>query len=211
MKKIILEGILGDKFGREWNLDVRTPSEAMRAIDANKKGFIRYIADSGNHGVGYQVIIGSREIIEENVIDEFHFPFSNKEELILVPVISGSAGGSQGPIKFLIGAIILTTAIILAAPTGGGSLVWGTQAIGFLTAGNLAMVGVMLMASGISMMLAADPKSEKSKDDASYLFNGPVNTIAQGGPVPVGYGRLLVGSVLISGGIVVDEYPLSVE
>ena len=29
----------------------------------------------------------------------------------------------------------------------------------------------------------------------SYLFNGPVNTVGEGGPVPVGYGTLMVGSI----------------
>ena len=27
----------------------------------------------------------------------------------------------------------------------------------------------------------------------SYLFNGPVNTVGEGGPVPIGYGKLLIG------------------
>ena len=31
----------------------------------------------------------------------------------------------------------------------------------------------------------------------SYLFNGPANTVREGGPVPIGYGRLVVGSQII--------------
>ena len=33
------------------------------------------------------------------------------------------------------------------------------------------------------------------------IFNGSVNTVGQGHPVPVGYGRLRVGSCVISAGI----------
>ena len=31
----------------------------------------------------------------------------------------------------------------------------------------------------------------------SYLFNGAVNTYNPGGPVPMGYGRLLIGSATV--------------
>ena len=30
--------------------------------------------------------------------------------------------------------------------------------------------------------------------EPSYTFNGPVNTVGEGGPVPIGYGRLIIGS-----------------
>jgi predicted phage tail protein len=207
MKRIILEGMLGEKFGREWDLDVKTPSEAMRAIEANRKGFLKYLLDSGNDGVGYQVMIGGREVGEDEVRNEFHFPFSTKEEFVLVPIISGSVSGG---VKFVIGAVLLVAAIVLAAPTGGGSVAFATTAWsgGFMSAGTLAMMGVMLMASGVAAMMAPDPASSDSntgENKASYLFNGAVNTTAQGGPVPIGYGRLIIGSVLISGGIIIDD------
>ncbi|HCW20974.1 MAG TPA: phage tail protein, partial [Achromobacter sp.] len=40
---------------------------------------------------------------------------------------------------------------------------------------------------------------------ASYNFNGPVNTSAQGIPVPVLYGRMIVGSAVISAGIYAED------
>ena len=43
---------------------------------------------------------------------------------------------------------------------------------------------------------------------ASYTFSGPVNTTAQGQPVPVGYGRLIVGGAVISAGITTEEIPI---
>ena len=57
------------------------------------------------------------------------------------------------------------------------------------------------------------PQTSKSKDaekaESSY-FNGPMQTVAQGGPVPVGYGRLIVGSAVISSAITVEDKPLPV-
>ena len=37
MRKIILEGILGEKFGYEWNLDIASPVEAIQAITSQRK------------------------------------------------------------------------------------------------------------------------------------------------------------------------------
>ena len=59
-------------------------------------------------------------------------------------------------------------------------------------------------------MLASTSKSDQAsedKRDPSYIFNGPVNTMAQGHPVPIGYGEMIVGSAVISAGISVDESP----
>lgn len=54
---------------------------------------------------------------------------------------------------------------------------------------SLAMAGIteMLTPKGLSAR-------DRPKNGASYTFNGPVNTTAQGNPVPLGYGRMIIGS-----------------
>ena len=72
------------------------------------------------------------------------------------------------------------------------------------------MVTVILLGE-LGRSFAPTPKatepSERPENKPSYSFNGAVNTTAQGHPVPVGYGRLIVGSAVISAGIDVDEIP----
>ena len=52
-------------------------------------------------------------------------------------------------------------------------------------------------------MLAKPPKFddfreiEQTKNQHLIFFGGPVNTANEGGPVPVGYGRLIAGSQVI--------------
>ena len=64
--------------------------------------------------------------------------------------------------------------------------------------------GVQLASQGIANLLAEPPEYEDFRDievgnkRASYLFNGASNTVNEGGPVPIGYGRLIVGSQVIS-------------
>jgi predicted phage tail protein len=210
MKQVLLEGRLGEKFGREWELDVRTPAEALRAIEVNKKGFFRELIDSAEHGVGYRVLIGKRELEEETIREELNFPFGQKETFSLIPIVGGAG---KGGVKFIIGLILVVAAVALV-PVSGGQSLWGASALGPVTWGNMAAFGALLMVGGVAQMLSRTPSIEDAnspENRASYLFNGPVNTVAQGGPVPVGYGRLTIGSILISGGIIVNEIPISNE
>ena len=47
--------------------------------------------------------------------------------------------------------------------------------------------------------------NEKPENTPSTYFDGAVNTTAQGHPVPIGYGKLIVGSAVISAGLTVEE------
>jgi len=73
--------------------------------------------------------------------------------------------------------------------------------------------GVLLAAVmvGVSMLLAPKPpkmgRADKPKDD-SYLFSGPENVTEQGVAVPVIYGQVYAGSVVISAGLDTGEEPI---
>jgi hypothetical protein len=78
----------------------------------------------------------------------------------------------------------------------------------------VALAGLSLIAAGVTSLLAKPPpllpfnaqQATTQNQGAigqgggpqSYLFNGPVNTVGEGGPVPVGYGTLMVGSVAVN-------------
>jgi len=64
---------------------------------------------------------------------------------------------------------------------------------------NILIQVVIAVAMGFIMKaLFKPPKPEEERQTRSYLFSGPENTAAQGIPVPLGYGRLRVGSVVVS-------------
>jgi len=89
--------------------------------------------------------------------------------------------------------------------------------IGFGPAGSLTAtignslirsIGSNLLFSGVSQALTSTPKQqsvEAPSNKPSYAFDGAVNTAAQGNPVPVCYGRLIVGSQVISAGLTVEQ------
>lgn len=196
MVPVLLLGDLGKRYGRKFTLDVKTPAEAIRALVANFPDIQKHMADRY-----YRVVVGR----EDAGTDELHNP-AGRQVIKIVPVVTG-AGGGMG--KILLGAIIIGAAFF----TGGASLAASGFLIGGITTtfwGGIALsIGASLMLGGAAQMLAptqaAGKPSEDSGKNPSYAFNGPVNTTAQGQPIAVGYGRLRVGSAVISAGITTED------
>ena len=61
MRKVYLEGVLGEKYGAEWNLAVNSPAEALTAIMAQRPGMRQFIID-GENVQGYEILIGEDSI-----------------------------------------------------------------------------------------------------------------------------------------------------
>ncbi len=197
MATIILLGELGRQFGRRHKMVVSSAAEAVRALSANFPTFERELVSSGERGVGYKVLVGRDELN----LERLHEP-SGQQRITIAPVISGAGGNG-------LGQIILGAALIAVAwwnPMG-----WAAAG-SFLSQATLYSVGTSMILGGVAQMIAPTPKStepsERPENKPSYAFNGAVNTTAQGQPVPVGYGRLIVGSGVISAGIDVDEVPV---
>lgn len=192
MKTIILLGELGKRYGRKHMLDVKSPAEAVRALCANFKDFAAFVSASADRNVGYRVLNKREEVGE----DELHNPASQR--ITLAPVVAG-AGGTVG--KILLGAALIAASFLV--PGLGAVALFGTTTLATVA----FSVGVSLALGGIAQMLAPQPKFDGPQEEQqpSYVFNGAVNTSAQGQPVPVGYGRMVVGSAVISAGISVED------
>lgn len=219
LRTIYLHGWLGERFGKEHRYDVASAGEAIRAIEANHPGFMKCIAEESDKGVEWRVQFGERDIDD---ITELSGPLGAKTSLHITPVIGGAAD-SGGVIKTIVGAILIIIACVVTYGAAGAALTAGTTtwgaAMGATTVmgvsmSTVALVGAGLMLSGISNLLTPTPKSDGTGDSgenkASYMFNGPVNTVAQGGPVPIGYGEMIIGSYTISASLAVKDIPIGV-
>ena len=159
----------------------------------------------------YQVKVGNYSISEE----EINFPIG-QEDIHFIPVISG-AGGSTG--RILLGAALIGASFLFPGAgmfgtvSASGKIAAGTTMTGF-TAGSAFMTGVgtltsavgaSLVLSGVSEMLFPLPKFEgfSSEQDPqlSFSFSGTQNTSRAGTPVPLVYGEIITGSVVISGAV----------
>lgn len=184
MIKVRLLGELGKKYGRTHVLAIKSPAEAVRALCANFPDFRNFVSSSSDRGVAYKVI-GDRSAIDEH---HLHDPIG--KSLVIAPVIQGAGGG--GVFQAVVGVVLIAA-----------SFIPGLQ--------FLAPIGIAMVIGGVTQMLSPIPSTGNPQDassqgvDPSYVFNGAVNTTAQGHPVPIGYGRMIVGSAVISAGIITEE------
>jgi predicted phage tail protein len=185
MMTIMLYGFLGKQFGKVHRYAVSSPAEAVRALCATLPGFKQAVIDGGS----YKVLKAGRESVGE---EELHYPSSQKETLRIVPVVSGAKNGIG---QIILGIVLVAVAIINPAFIGG-------------YAGLIGGLGASLIMGGISQLLykpTATQSVEKEANKASATFDGAINTVAQGNPVPICYGKLLVGSQVISTGLSVEQ------
>ncbi len=95
--------------------------------------------------------------------------------------------------------------IVLGAVLIAASFVPGLSAF----APVLLHMGLAMVMGGVVQMLSPQATGlgtgDTGDNGASYNFNGAVNTQAQGNPVPLLYGRMIVGSSVISAGIYAED------
>jgi len=199
LRKVKLYGELAKFVGhKEFEVKVDSIGRAVSFLINNFPGIERYMSPKY-----YQVKVGNYEIGE----DELHYPIGQKEDIHFVPVISG-AGRGLG--KTLLGVALIGIAI--AAPgagfmAGGGFGFAGAGAMAgkFSFAAMLGNIGIGLALTGVSEMLTPLPEKRdfNSEEDPrlSYNFSGTQNTSRAGTPVPICYGEIITGSVVISGSI----------
>ena len=141
--------------------------------------------------------------------DEIQNPIG-KEDIHIVPVISGAGRGFG---KILLGAALIAGAFMFSPMTLGSFTAKGVAAgavpfakIGFLTKASLYL-GTSLVLQGVSDMLFPMPTPTMPEDDPriSFNFSGTQNTSRAGTPVPIVYGEIITGSVVISGAIDTEQ------
>jgi predicted phage tail protein len=202
MTQVVLHGALARAVGRaEWILDVATPEEALRGIEANTGRLVAFL--TMHKFSEFRVVVDSSDIRSMSEFGELRR--RNMKRIDVVPVLQGA--GNSGGWLALIGIIII--AAVLFIPSGGASG-WATiQAGGFAalstTQTMFLTLGVALTLGGVSQLLYPTPNltaQEAPENQPSYVFDGAVNTYRQGGPIPVGFGGpMRVGSQVIAAGV----------
>ena len=197
LTQIKLHGILGEQFQSEWKLNIESVAEAIHAIEVNtKRRFCKQLIENDKNNIKYRVLVNGEDVIDTRVMDinniesmrNCELTIKRKiEKIDIVPVIEGA--GFFDDIGDWFNTIVGISLAIYGLGTGSSALFFA---------------GVQLASQGIANLLAEPPEYEDFRDieqpnkRASYLFNGATNTVNEGGPVPVGYGRLIVGSQVIS-------------
>jgi predicted phage tail protein len=167
----------------------------------------KFLVDKSQENVRYRIIINGKDFYTENEPSienlesiencELRMKKENLETIDIIPVLEGA-----GKIGQIFTAILGAVLIVLGVFTFGVTSPWGVALLG---------AGLGLLAAGVVGLLTKPPKFEDFREieqggKASYLFSGPQNVVGEGGPVPLGYGRLLVGSQVIGSAYVVRDF-----
>jgi len=192
-RKVHLLGELS-KFGSIWEVSASSIGDVIQLIDCQTPGFRKFLIDASESGLDL-AIIGKDFRVEEP--DELLFRNLGPEEVYvsLVP-----AGSKKGWGKILLAAVLITVGFLIAPAAGPGASKFLAGSSKFLIS-----AGISIGLQGITQLLAKTPNADDPNEKES-LFDGPISTLKQGQPVPILYGKLLIGGAPIHVNISAEGY-----
>lgn len=183
------------EFGDKFDLAFNAPLDAVRLLIANFPKIEAYLREGC-----YKVIVGDLNCGDSIGIDEVFI--ESHGDLHIVPVIAGSGGKGGGVGKTILGVVLIATAFALPGAQGLATpALWGLT-----TYGGIALFGAGLVLSGISQIIAPTIKTKQESYNGqanapSFIFTGASQVEAQGNAIPLVFGRVIVGSVVVSTGV----------
>jgi predicted phage tail protein len=206
LRNIVLHGDLGARYGEKHQLSVETAAEAIRAMSIQIKGFGDAIRDGSYHVLrspkGGTPDFGAVDM-DIDMVKGFRL---GAGDLHIMPVIAGSK--RSGLLKVILGVALIGAAFVFSGGTLAGTIPLGLSGIN-MSYGSMAMVGLAVAASGVSQLLAPEEKDDKSTD--SYILTGPTNSYQEGAAIPLVYGEVYTGGVVISAGMDAEDLLTDVD
>lgn len=209
MVTIRLLGEAGRRFGRRFQLAVKTPAEALRALCVQIPELRQYLLDSGEQGINWRVVTDHALGLDE---EQLLWPMSKR--MVLAPIPAGRGG---------VGRIIAGVALVaLSIVTAGATIGLLGLAAPVAVSSILAPIGLSLIFSGVAQLLTPTPKmpnvggrsgggstAGRSLDEQlnSFTFDKSNANALQGEVVPVLYGERIIGTLpVLSFGLELQNY-----
>lgn len=187
------------QFGSEFNLDCKTPAEVVHALTSQIPKLRQFIQQ------GLFTVRVGREYLDSRYLEQgLSQKLKDDTTVHFTPTLKGSKRG--GVFGVIAGAAIVAGALALG-PLGLGVL-------GSTSAMMIGGLGASMLLGGVAQMLTKMPtmrgvtptgavKPEKSKEEKkqSTSFSNLANMVAQGKSMPLAYGLIRTGSLVISQGV----------
>lgn len=179
--KVYFYGELREEFGDSFEVEARTPREAVTALMYQSQKYKDILGSNDWH-----IMLGGKEGIDISE-DQLDMELGRVREVHLIPRVEGSGG----VFNFIVGIVLVVVGAWTMNP-------------------GLIAAGVGMMVGGIIQMTTKIPGTqdinrESADDKASFLFNSPTNSSTQGVAIPRGYGRMLIGSQVVSAALYAHE------
>jgi len=213
MVTIRLLGEAGRRYGRKFQLAVKTPAEALRALCLQIPGLRQYLLESGEKGIDWRVVTDHAEGLDE---DQMLWPMSKR--LVLAPLPAGRGGVG----KVIAGVALVAFAILVPGLGAATATIFGTS-FGAISLG-IGAIGASLIFGGVADLLTPTPKmpnvkgggfggssstSGRSQEEQlnSFTFDKSNANTVQGDVVPVLYGERIIGALpVLSFGLELQNY-----
>ena len=204
LSKVKVYGRLARFLGeRTFEAEINSPVDAIRFLTANFPALQSHMIEQN-----YCVKVGDYEINDK----ELDIPVG-QQEIKIVPV---AIGARRGLGRFLLGAVLIGAVVVTGGAAGvgfgaSGGLGFGLQAGATATLGTSLLAaagnfGIYLALSGAAEMLSPVQSDTTTDDPNSFNFNGILNTIIAGVAIPVVYGEVFTGSIIVSAGIDTEDF-----
>ena len=185
-RKLILQGSAGEALGEEWNVYAPTIGDAFAVVRANcPKEFMEYFGQ--DEGQGEFSIKLAGEALDEN---ELGLSNLKGDDIVVTPVPKGSKMNKIE--KIILGVVLIIASFYI------GDMTFASEKVVSFVSSTTAMIGINLALAGINELMMKEPSKDKEEEGA--MFGGPANTIKNGLPVPMAYGKVLVGGAPINFG-----------
>lgn len=177
------------QFGAEFKLDCKTPAEVVQALTSQIPKLRQFIQQ------GLFTVRVGRDYFDNRYLEQgLNQKLKDDATVHFTPTLKGSKRG--GLFGVIAGVALIATAFAL------GPL--GFSVIGANAAWMVGGVGASMLLGGVAQMLTKIPSMSTGKDaekKQSTSFSNLSNMAAQGRPMPLAYGRIRVGSLIISQGV----------
>ena len=198
IREVKVYGDLADACGfKSFKADIKTAADAIKFLIGNKPELDPYMSTKY-----YKIIVENNPI----TLEEIHYP-AGTAPIKIIPVVSGQKRGLG---QILLGAALIGLSFFsFGSSIGLAKVITGAEtfaAVGLFQKAAL-YIGAGLVLNGISTMLTPVMGVNDAEGDPenSFAFSSPVNVSRAGIPIPLIYGRRVVGSAVISAGIDIVE------
>lgn len=184
-RKLIFQGSAGEALGTEWSVNAPTVADAFRIVHANNPKKYRDYFEQDLEAEFTVKLAGealdAAELLMHNL---------EGEDIVVTPIPKGS----KNAVEKILTAIVL---IVISFYMPETSAMFGDK-LAVLAKDFVMMMGTNLALQGIAELMAPDPSNDRDEEGA--MFSGPAQTVKHGQPVPICYGKMMVGGTPINFG-----------
>ena len=189
-RRLIFQGSAGEALGKEWTVNAPTVADAFKIVhENNPKKYKDYFEQDLEAEFSVKLAgeaLGEAELLLNNL---------KGEDIVVTPVPKGS---KLNAVEKILLAIVL---IVVSYYMPGASK--GATDLQVFMANSVKMLGMNMLLAGVTQLMMDDPSNDKEEEGA--MFGGPAQTIKHGQPVPLCYGKMMVGGTPINFGFGVDK------